>query len=64
LEKVKLDIDKNLEQIKRDAENKAQYLSNSTMAEHDPMRDRYAYLEKTLQEIRHDFARFFVRSQN
>jgi hypothetical protein len=64
LEKLKLDIDQNLEHIKHDAENKAQHLSNSTMAEHDAMRDRYAYLEKTLQEIRHDFARFFVRAQN
>jgi hypothetical protein len=63
LDQLKLDIATNLEHVKRDADNKAQHLSNSTMAEHDAMRDRYVYLEKTLQEVRHDFARYFVNKQ-
>jgi hypothetical protein len=61
LEQLKSDIDANLNHIQKDVEAKANHLSNTTMAEHDAMRDRYTYLEKTLQELRHEFGRFYVK---
>lgn len=60
LDALQRDIQTNLEHIQRDVEQKANHLSNSTMAEHDAMRDRYIYLIKSLQEVRHDFGRFYV----
>jgi hypothetical protein len=60
LETLEKDIQTNIDHIQRDVEQKANHLSNSTMAEHDAMRDRYIYMIKALQEVRHEFGRFFV----
>lgn len=44
-----------------DVQNKAQHLSNNTLAEHDSMRERYQILERTLVDLRHDFNKFLSR---
>ena len=60
LERLQSDIQTNLQHIEHDVDQMANHLSNRTMAEHDAMRDRYVQLIKALQEVRHDFGRFFV----
>lgn len=59
LQDLKTDIDYNFELIGKDLGEKAMHVGNSTMAETDSLRDRYIQLEKTVNELRHSFNRFF-----
>lgn len=56
---LKTSIDKNFALIGKDLEEKAMHVSNSTMAETDSLRERYIQLEKIVNEVRHEFNRFF-----
>ena len=44
-----------------DAEKKALHLSNTTLAEHDAMRERFQHIEKFINNLRHDFNKFLSR---
>ncbi len=56
---LKNDILVNFNRIKVDLEMKEMHVGNSTLAETDSLRDRYILLEKTVNELRHAFNRFF-----
>ncbi len=51
-------IDTHFKHMERDIDLHAQHLGNSTIAEHDVMRDRYIVLEKIVNDLRHEFNRF------
>jgi len=39
----------------------ADHLGNSTLAQHDVLRERYITMEKTINELRHTFNRFLAK---
>jgi hypothetical protein len=61
LDDLAKDIKEHETHMSQDAEKMAQHLSNHTLAEHDAQRDRFAHLEKTITDLRHDFNRFLVK---
>jgi hypothetical protein len=58
LQELRHDVNEHVKHISDDTVKYAQHLSNTTLAEHDAMRDRFVTLEKIINEIRHDFYRF------
>ncbi len=61
LEDLGKDIKTHEVHMSEDALNKAQHLSNNTLAEHDAMRDRFQNLEKFINNLRHDYNKFLSR---
>lgn len=47
--------------LNQDAGQLDNHIANSTLAEHDELRDRFADLEKTINDLRHEFNRFLAR---
>lgn len=62
LDQLKSDIGKHVQHMESDVDTHAQHLSNSTLAEHDKMRDRFVMFEKLFNEMRHEYNRFLVKT--
>jgi len=62
LNHLKHDINNHFKHMENDVEVHAQHLANSTIAEHDAMRDKYMTLEKIINELRHEFNRFLSKN--
>lgn len=58
LNHLKHEINTHFKHMEEDVELRAQHLSNSTIAEHDGMRDKYVTTEKIVNELRHEFNHF------
>lgn len=59
LNNLKADILNNYDLIREDLETKGMHVGNSTLAETDSLRNRYIGLEKEVNDMRHNFNRFF-----
>lgn len=62
LQHMKHDINNHFKHMEHDVEARAQHLANSTLAEHDKMRDSYTTMEKIINELRHEFNRFLCKT--
>ena len=62
LNHLKHDINNHFKHMENDVDTHAQHLANSTLAEHDTMRDKYFTLEKIINELRHDFNKFLSKT--
>ncbi len=58
LNRLEHEINAHFKNMKSDIDTHAQHLGNSTIAEHDALRDRYIVQEKIINELRHEFNRF------
>lgn len=57
-------IEKHVHHLERDVETRDNSVTNSAMAEHDSMRDRYYALENAINVLRHEFNAFIVKSHH
>ncbi|MBL0316998.1 MAG: hypothetical protein IPP69_15030 [Flavobacteriales bacterium] len=62
LNHLKHEINNHFKHMEIDVEVHAQHLGNSTLAEHDKMRDKYITEEKIINELRHEFNRFLSKT--
>lgn len=54
-------IEKHVQHLEHDVDTRIFWVTNSSMAEHDAMRERYVKLEKSINELRHEFNAFIVK---
>lgn len=57
-------IVKHVHHLEHDVETRVNWVTNSSMAEHDSMRERYVNLEKSINTLRHEFNAFIVKSHH
>lgn len=62
LNQLKHEIDAHFKHMEMDVELRAQHLANSTLAEHDVMRESYITTEKIVNELRHEFNHFLSKT--
>ena len=57
-------IEKHVHHLEHDVETRGDWVTNSSMAEHDSMRERYVKLEKSINTLRHEFNAFIVKAHH
>lgn len=62
LNHLKHDVKNHFVHIENDDAEHAHHLSNTTIAEHDTLRDKYMMQEKTINDLRHEFNRFLSKT--
>lgn len=53
-------IEKHVKHLESDFISRESWVTNSSMAEHDVMRDRYVSAEKSMNTLRHEFNSFLI----